>query len=60
MVLLRACFRARLGCFTRAHLNIAMMGTVVQESFCGKPAAGSDVEYEKCSAQACEGKGFWT
>ena len=26
-----------------------------EESFCGKPPAGPSVEYEECSAQACEG-----
>ena len=27
----------------------------MEESFCGKPPAGSNVEYEECTEQACEG-----
>lgn len=41
---------ATCGSGTRKRIRV----NKAQESFCGKPAAGSDVEYEKCSAQACE------
>lgn len=41
---------ASCGSGTRKRLRV----NKTQESFCGKPPAGSSVEYEECSAQACE------